>query len=152
MKPPDGYLTREQLTPQAEVLNTVRAVLDESRLLTTRLLVSEPAYHWVAVVVRLRSAPGVNQAALSAAVRRRLYCYLNPLTGGLDGKGWPFGRSLYASDVYQCLQGTPDVLFVRGLELYEADENGQPRGTAKEEIEPLAHGVIVSGLHTVEFV
>jgi hypothetical protein len=77
---------------------------------------------------------------------------LNPLTGGTDRKGWPFGRTLYLSDVYQCLQGAPNVLFVRGATLYAANAAGELLGIAVEEIQVVAHGVIASGLHDVLFV
>jgi len=148
----ESYLTRADLTPDPEAVAQVYSYLDKRRLLTTRLVVSAPAYQWVAVVVALRQAPGVEQRVVEMEVQRRLYRFLNPLTGGIDSKGWPFGRSLYASDVYQCLQGTPHVLFVRSLALYAAAEDGQPQGEPVEVIDLVAHGVIASGLHTVEFV
>ena len=72
--------------------------------------------------------------------------------GGRDGKGWPFGRDLYISDVYQCLQGAPNVLFVRAVEMYTAAEGGAPQSGALEVVNVVAHGVIASGVHQIEFV
>ena len=82
----------------------------------------------------------------------RLYHYLNPLTGGPDGDGWEFGRSLFISDVYQCLQGIPNVQFIRSVEMYDAKAGGEPQGAPVESLEVVAHGVIASGKHSVEFV
>jgi hypothetical protein len=77
---------------------------------------------------------------------------LNPLTGGPDGKGWPFGRQLFSSDVYQCLQGTPNIQFIRGVEMYAARTDGEPQKESIESLELVAHGVVASGKHSVEFV
>ena len=72
--------------------------------------------------------------------------------GGPEGAGWPFGRHLYVSDGYQCLQGIPDVLYLREVEIYAAKPGGEAEGAPLEEIDVVDHGVIASGLHAVEFV
>jgi hypothetical protein len=74
------------------------------------------------------------------------------LIGGLDGKGWTFNRDLFISDVYQCLQGTPNVQFIRAVEMYKATSSGVPTGEPIETLEILAHSTIASGKHIVEFV
>ena len=107
---PQRYVSPEQLELNAVDVQRLDAYLDERRLLTTRLDIRPPAYYWVACKVQLRASPGVDQAEVEAEALTRLYRFLNPLTGGADGKGWPFGRDLFTSDVYQCLQGTMFVL------------------------------------------
>lgn len=149
---PSGYLAPEELRPQDADIAKLQTYLDERRLLTARLSIQAPAYHWAAVKVQLRAAPGANQLAVETEILNRLYRFLNPLSGGQDGSGWPFGRDLYISDVYQCLQGTPDVLFVRAVEMYAAVEGGSPQGDPLEVINIVAHGVIASGIHQVEFI
>lgn len=149
---PEGHLEPDQLEPRGEDIAALTTYLDERRLLTTRLDVRPPGYHWVAVKVQLRAAPGVAQAEVEAEVLDRLYRFLNPLTGGPEETGWPFGRDLFASDVYQCLQGTPGVQFIRGVEMYTAKPGGEAQGDPVESLEVLAHGVIASGIHGVEFV
>jgi hypothetical protein len=84
-------------------------------------------------------------------VLTRLYRYLNPLTGGNAGAGWPFGRDLFVGDVYQCLRDVPDVLFTRQVELFLAEPGGERTGDPVERVDVVAHGVIASGVHTVEF-
>ena len=126
--------------------------LDDRRLLTTRLNVRAPAYRWVSVKVQLRAVPGVPPAEVEKELLVRLYRYLNPLTGGPDGQGWPFGRDLYVSDVYQCLQGVPNVQFIRGVEMRAARASGEAEGNSLELLEVVAHGVIASGQHQIEFV
>jgi predicted phage baseplate assembly protein len=149
---PDGRLEAADLRLQKEDIDTLAAYLDERRLLTTRVNIREPAYEWVSVRVILGAAPDANQNQVEAAILSRLYRFLNPLTGGLDGKGWPFGRSLFLSDVYQCLQGVRGVQFIRSVELFRTQSGVAPQGDPQEVIQLLAHGVIASGLHQVTFV
>jgi predicted phage baseplate assembly protein len=125
---PASYLDPAQLEIKPEDMAQLSQYLDERRLLTTRLDIRPPAYYWVSVKVRLRAAPGVERSTVENEVLDRLYRFLNPLTGGPDKNGWPFGRTLYAADVYQCLQGLPEVLFVQGVELRAAKPGGEAQG------------------------
>ena len=43
--------------------------------------------------------------------------FFHPLVGWRDGKGWPFGREVYLSEIIERLAGLPGVEFV------ESDEN-----------------------------
>jgi len=149
---PEGYLEPDSLEPAEADIERLTSYLDERRLLTTRLYIRAPAYYWVAAKVQLRAQPDVDQATVESEVLNRLYKFLNPLTGGPEGKGWPFGRELFLSDVYQCLQGLPNVQFIRSVELFVAEPGGGPKGDAEETIEMVAHGVIASGVHEVAFV
>lgn len=149
---PGGFLDPDALNLNQDDVTALSDYLDERRLLTTRLDIRPPAYYWVSCHVQLRAAPGVDQAAVEEEALARLYRFINPLTGGPDGKGWPFGRDLFVSDVYQCLQGLPNVQFVRGVEMQIAGPGGKGKGDAVESIEVIAHGVAASGVHQVEFV
>jgi predicted phage baseplate assembly protein len=149
---PEGFLTTEQLKLNEDDLATLTQYMEERRLLTTRLDIRQPAFHWVSVKVKLRKAPDVDQKIIEKEVNDRLYKFLNPITGGNDGKGWPFGRDLYASDVYQCLQGISNIQFLRGIELFQAKPAGEAQGAPVEVVEVVAHGVIASGVHSIEFV
>jgi hypothetical protein len=149
---PDYYIAPEELELREADVTRLSEYLDERRLLTIQVDVRSPAYRWVAVKTQLRASPGVPNDEVEAAVVSRLYRYLNPLTGGNDGNGWQFGRDLFVSDVYQSLQGIPNVQFVRNVEMYEASPGGAAEGKALETLEVLTHGVVASGIHEVEFV
>ena len=56
---------------------------------------------------------GVVKTTASAALNR----FFHPLYGGPDGRGWPFGRSVYLSDVARLLESVAGVDYVRRLEL-----------------------------------
>jgi hypothetical protein len=82
--------------PDAGALAAVAAALDAARLLGTELVVRPPIYRKVRLGVAVRS----NSAApdrLRQAVTARLARFLDPLTGGDDGTGWPFGEKLRPS-------------------------------------------------------
>lgn len=149
---PQGFLKPDQLDLNGEDVAHLKAYLDDRRLLTTRLDIRPPAYYWVAVEVELRAAPGVDPAETEAEVLARLYRFLNPLTGGPGGNGWPFGRDLFVSDVYQCLQGIPDVQFIQRVNMCPAHRGGRARREPLEVLKVSKDGVIVSGLHSVKFV
>jgi len=149
---PEGYLEPDQLALNPDDMTALTEYLDERRLLTTRLDIRPPAYYWVACRVQLRAAPGVDQATVEAEALSRLYRFINPLTGGADGTGWPFGRDLFVSDVYQCLQGMDNILFIRGVQMRVARAGGPGQGEPVESVEVIAHGVAASGIHEVEFV
>ena len=60
-----------------------------------------------------------------ATVRDVLATFLHPLTGGPDGRGWPFGRDVFASDIAARLEALPELDYVEALSLVEA---GTPVG------------------------
>jgi predicted phage baseplate assembly protein len=148
---PERFLEPSQLELKPEVLEELRRYLDERRMLTTRLDIRPPAYRWVTVKLQLKADPSVERAVVEQSVLARLNSFLNPLVGGPDGRGWPFGRELFIADVYQCLQGLPDVQFVRSVEMFEAKPGGDAIGDPLESLNVAPHGVIVSARHKVEF-
>lgn len=149
---PERFLEPAQLEIKPEILNDLRLYLDERRMLTTRLDIRPPAYRWVTVKVRLRADLSLERAVVEQSVLARLYSFLNPLVGGPEKNGWPFGRELFISDVYQCLQGLPGVQFVRSVEMFEAHPGGTSIGDALQALDVAPHGVIASARHKVEFI
>jgi predicted phage baseplate assembly protein len=130
----DGQLTREQLKPAPETVEKIGRRLDECRLIGSRPLVEPPHYRWLTVVARLRARPRVNQQQLQAAVLEALYSYFNPVIGGPNRDGWPFGRMVIAGEVYAVLQSLAGTELVEDVQLFEADPATGERGT-----DPLPH-------------
>ena len=149
---PAGYLDPDELRVANRDLEKITAYLDERRLLATRLHVRVPAYRWVAVKIQVGLAPGHAQNQVETEILERLYRFLNPYTGGLAGDGWTFGRDLFAADVYQALQGMSGILFTRKVDLFVAAPGGEAMGKPLEMIDVVSHGLIVSGVHEIEFV
>jgi predicted phage baseplate assembly protein len=134
-----------------ELRETIMAYLDERRLLSTRLEVAQPAYQWVETEVRLRVAQYYDPEKVRAAVNARLVEFINPLVGGMDGDGWPFGRDLFVSDVMAALQTVPGVHFVRSVKFYPVTRDRQQytRGAEVSEIRLPVHGVVVCAQNVV---
>jgi hypothetical protein len=68
--------------------------------------------------------------------------------GGAEGQGWPFGRELYLSDLYTCIQRVEGLLNVQSLQMAWLDETDQPHA-AERKIDLLAHEVVISDIHNV---
>ena len=130
--PPDFPRTIETLQPEPELLQEVRDYLDERRLLGTQLVVDGPAYVGVSVeatilVQRHRVADDV-RAQVAARIRE----YLDPIFGGPDGQGWPFGRDLYLSEMQSVVQAVPGVEYAQDVTLYQVDiQTGQSRAAGQ---------------------
>ena len=90
---------------------------------TRRLRVEPPTYVAVAVTVRLR-VPAALAAQVEQAATAALVELLHPTDGGPDGRGWPFGRRLWESDVLRTLDGVDGIDRVDGVELTRLD--GRP--------------------------
>ncbi|MDK0523818.1 putative baseplate assembly protein [Streptomyces sp. ML-6] len=143
-----GNLRFEQLIPSESVLSAVAARLDERRLVGTRLVVEPPAYQGVTVVARLVASGGdvdrVRTEALAA-----LFRHIDPLRGGAEGTGWPFGRPVQYGEVFAVLQNVPGVGLVEEVRLFPADPITGRRGAAQERIDVTAGALVFSHQHQV---
>lgn len=91
--------------------------LDERRLVTTRLRVLSPLYHDLDVDVILKVMDDADLKTVKNAVFTRLTDYFHPLRGGRDGKGWPFGRDVFYSELLAEIMDLPGTLRVDSLQL-----------------------------------
>ncbi|MFI6417007.1 putative baseplate assembly protein [Streptomyces sp. NPDC050842] len=130
-----GRLRFEQLVPGDELLSRVTGFLDERRPLGTRLAVGPPFYQGVTVVATLHSFRAAEAERVRAEALDTLYAYLDPLTGGAHGEGWPFGRPLRAGEVFAALQRVPGVELVDEVLLHPADPLTGRRGDTTDRIE-----------------
>ncbi|WP_151773509.1 putative baseplate assembly protein [Streptomyces abyssomicinicus] len=144
----DDRLRFEQLIPSDQVLRTITETLDERRLIGTRLVVEPPVYQGVTVVARLTAAPGdtdrVREASLDA-----LFRHLNPLHGGLDGTGWPFGRPVQYGEVFGVLQRAAGNALVEEIRLFPADPITGRRGAPTDRIDIDPGTLVFSYQHQV---
>jgi len=131
--PPDQARTIESLQPPPELLETVREYLDERRLLGTQLVVDGPAYVGVSVEASILVERHRNSDEVRATVAERIREYLDPLLGGPDGLGWPFGRDLYLSEMQSVVQSVPGVEYAQDVTLYQVDiQTGQSRAAGQK--------------------
>jgi hypothetical protein len=130
--------TRPQPTDRLKQI--IAEYLDERRLVTNVIHVVGPRY--VTVRVQLTAVLTASKEALlndkelhdtieaqEAAVRKPLEdavrAFFNPVTGGPEGKGWPFGRNVYVSEIYEILDRERTVDYLKRTEVEEP--GGQTR-------------------------
>ncbi|MFF2012400.1 putative baseplate assembly protein [Streptomyces sp. NPDC058195] len=144
-----GQLRFEQLIPSDSVLAAVTERLDERRLVGTRLVVEPPAYQGVTVVARLVTAGGDADRVRAEAVAA-LFRHIDPLRGGADGTGWPFGRPVQYGEIFAVLQNVPGVALVEEVRMFPADPITGRRGAAVQRIDVAPGALVFSHQHQVE--
>ncbi|UCC63668.1 MAG: baseplate J/gp47 family protein, partial [Anaerolineae bacterium] len=124
-----------QPTPSLALIQRVEDYILNRCAPTVDLWVTEP--DWVEVTVAAQVVPVSWQAAdaVAAAVVAELERFLHPLSGGPEGRGWPFGRRPHLSDLYALLESIEGVDHVRSLSvvsvpsLAEEDEDDPTKTT-----------------------
>jgi hypothetical protein len=87
----------------------------------------------------------VRQRALDA-----LYRFINPLTGGHEGEGWPFDTDLNAASVAQLVEAIDGVDRVEEILFFEYDlRTGTRHGSGRELVRLDAQSLFLSAHHQV---
>lgn len=107
--------------PSLELIGRVQDFLDTVRVPTARLTVVGPLYVRVDVEAEVAVASLEGATGVLEEVQRRVAAFLHPLTGGLDGKGWDFGRQPHLSDVYALIEAAAGVDHLRLLKVQRED-------------------------------
>jgi hypothetical protein len=81
---------------------------------------------------------------VESRARAALHAFLHPLYGGPDGRGWPFGRDVYLSDVAALLEAVAGVDYVAELHLLL---NDTPQG---EQVAVPPDRMVVAGTLTID--
>lgn len=104
----------------AGLVQAAQQLLAERHLLTSEVHVRGPSFVEIGVrAVLVRSLPPRQSLDdLAAATRRALLEFFDPLTGGPDKRGWPLGREVHISEVYQVMEQTPGIDHVESLCLF----------------------------------
>jgi len=136
---------RTRPDPTAGLCRAVRCFLDTRRPVATEVHVTGPEWTTVSVEATLRVRRGSNTAALRAQAARRIDTFFDPLTGGPDNTGWPFGRPVFRAEVLALLDSLSGVAAVEGLVLVE---NDHPDDLCNN-IALCPHGLVRTGTHQI---
>lgn len=105
--------------PTTELRQQVFEFLRERRLITTRIQVVPPQYTPVQIAVQFVHdfSSRISRETVVESVKNSIQQFLKPLTGGINGQGWEFGRPLFRSELYQLIEAIPGVDHVHQLKL-----------------------------------
>ncbi|MEU1785529.1 putative baseplate assembly protein [Streptomyces sparsogenes] len=142
-----GRIRFEDLIPPPATLARLADQLDERRPIGARLSVESPFYQGLTVVATVHPSRGTAAERLRHAALTALYGYFNPLTGGPEGQGWPFGRPIHSGEVFAVLQRVPGVDLIEDVRLFPADPVTGRRGEATNKIELDRHALVFSYEH-----
>jgi len=142
-------ITSEELELPRRLREEVQAYLDERRLLATRLEITPPEYVPVAVEARIKVKAGRDTRQVAADVEKRLYRYINPVCGGPDENGWPFGGGLSLPEIYATIQGTPNADYIEEAKLFPIDPTTGERQEATTRISISPNSLICSHKHEI---
>ena len=117
--PPDG--TRGDAVQT--MLEQLREHLEPMKLIATRLHVVEPFFLRVRIAARIHLREDVGderRGRVREDALRALQEFGSPMVGGgPQGEGWPFGRALYLSEVYERLEQMEGVDYVDDVDVVE---------------------------------
>jgi hypothetical protein len=111
------WLPRRCPQPSQGLIAAVRGFLNRRRIVGTRLVVVGPHYLKVSVRATVAVQPGSRRDRVREAVAAALDGFLDPLHGGPEGRGWPFGRDVYRAEILEAIDRAPGVDHVEALEL-----------------------------------
>jgi len=103
----NGLVLATELDVPEKLRREIRRHLEQYRMLTVPLQVDMPKYRWVKVKLIAQKRADVDSRTVEQSLTHRLYTLINPVTGGPQGRGWPFGVTLTAVDLQRWLQASP---------------------------------------------
>jgi hypothetical protein len=111
------YMREGSITPVSGegFLKTVLQHLNKHRLITTNILVINPIYEKITISCNIYLKKGKSQKRATIDIINKLNQFLSPINGGPDGTGWPFGRAVYPSEIYQIIDTVEGVDYTTNL-------------------------------------
>jgi hypothetical protein len=107
-----GYFIKPRADVETAAIKAVKEDLEPRCLLTTRLQVQAAKLCTVGVRLTAKLASDAVASKVIDDATRALRRFLDPLLGGENGKGWPFGRAVYVSELYGLLDALPGVEYL----------------------------------------
>jgi predicted phage baseplate assembly protein len=147
-----GRLTIDQLVPSETMMATIRAYLDERRMVGSRVVVTPARYLGVTAVLRVRARLRADPEQLRQDVLLALYHYFDPLQGGPDAEGWEFGRPVLLGEVFGVAQRLDGVDLIEDARMFPADPISGQRGEAVTRIDLEPDSLAFSYGHQVQVV
>ncbi len=127
--------------PTLELMQEVQRYIEARNLPTARVVIVGPLYVRINVTAEIAVASLDGASRVQTDVTSALTRFLHPLSGGLDGAGWDFGRAPHKSDLYALIEAIPSVDHVRKLIVTTQPEPANADTTDRF--------LVYSGTHTI---
>lgn len=124
--PRDSADNSESGSDQKSLRDKVRSFLDTRRLITCRIHVVLPEYTDIRLIGEVVASERARLESIEQLVLHRLEAFFDPLCGGpgMERQGWPFGRDVQVSELFQLIEGIDGVDHVERLVVNRVDEGG----------------------------
>jgi hypothetical protein len=126
-----------------DIVTAVAADLEPRRLLTTRVHVTGPQYLPVTIEASVVPLPderlpkeGGAEKNIAIRVEEAVKTFLDPLEGGDEGEGWPFGRNVFVSEIYQLIDRLRGIDYVKSVTLTTDDPLRMIEGSVGVDVKP----------------
>ena len=148
-EPPEQLQLDDFALPDSMV-SSMSKYLDHRRILGSTVEIGTPYYQGVTIAALVATKPGSPAGQMRDRITAMLYRYLNPLTGGPDGNGWPFDADLNAANVFQAIEAMEGVDRVEEVLFFEYDLRNHERiGFGKELVKLDPDSLFLSSNHQV---
>jgi len=135
--------------PSKGFKDTVCQHLDMHRLITTYVTVTEPDYVEVSVHAAITIKPGYSPENVGNSVKDALNRFLSPIKKASSDNEWPFGRTVYRSEVYEAIEGVEGVDCVVQMSLV----GGEGKWSYRDgNIEIGNQSTVYTGTHIIEII
>lgn len=121
--------------PDAEEIGLLRVVqeyVQERALINTEVRVEMAEMVPITVEMRCLLIPRTNPSGVRERAEAWIVRFLDPFTGGVDGRGWPFGEVPRAQDLQHILKEVPEIRHVEECSVLRAPPPGAPAGYLRD--------------------
>lgn len=129
-------------SPGSELIARVQDFIGQRQSPTAQLIIAGPKFVRINVTADVAPISLDGASQIKVAVVQALENYLHPLTGGMDGNGWDFGRYPHASNLYALVEAIPGVDHVRSLRFAPAENSDEVKKAGD-------YFLVYSGTHTI---
>lgn len=104
-----------------ELIKIVKDYLEPRRLICTKIVVKAPVYSSIKIDIEAVCQPDSKPMLTRENIMKNIIAFLDPVTGGDEKKGWPYGRPVSIYELFHIIEETDGVDYAENVTL-----NGNP--------------------------
>jgi|GEM_PF-164912 predicted phage baseplate assembly protein len=126
---PEGIKPDEHLKLEAELKEELENKFNQHKSLGIKVEADEPDYVGMKIIAEVFLEQKYNKREkrneMHDMILKKLYFFLNPITGGLEQKGWSLGNSVKISDIVAFLQNMPEIGYVGQVQIFSIRKSSE---------------------------